>query len=860
MSAPHICKSCHRRLLLLRPRNPPQWHQRANFISLAKPGPRTTRDETEKNDILGLGDDTRERKGRYASPPEQKRRKPPRTGKPTPGDELESMFTGIAGSTVSEHEPALRVITSLDPYKITETLQGMMKRLSPPADSFRYFVEHFGPNSKFHSSSSKSSPPAYVRDTARRLMRTIITVKSRAPSSTSLPSATEVSSVYMQLGLLEPGNWYELVVPIIKNLISLVETPSSDTALEQDLFLDLLGAWNVICRDPANLQDMPEDSRAELNWSHIPPLSSHDALKLYQRSSFYLFGMLAPMFPLKSLAKLPPLALSTFQLLNSKPEIIQDLPGNAIRLVSIMARIIQVPDLDIGKQEFLGNDMVISRFITNHLPTTKSLASQITEPDLEENTTRSFKHLQLGFNKGIAFVNKRLHEAFRTKNRRQVDELWSDVAQWPVSQISLTDAPQKGELSLELGNYFILVYMGLGTPEHAIKVWNHMIQHNLQPSLATWDSMMSGCKSARDPVALEGVWRQMQNAEVQPDIVCWTTRISGLMHCRKVEAAIQALDEMGRKWLEAAKKEFPRVSATDLPKLDGVKGAVKPTIATVNAAMVGAFRNQKKEYAQQILAWAGNYGIVPDVHTYNILLNPLLRAGETEQAMAVLHAMRAAGVEADISTYTTILDETFRYASHLSPEEQKEMVFGIFDEMEEAGLKANLHTYGKILSSLLHSESEDMTVINIVLERMAKLGIEPSPHIYTDLVQYYFSRDPPQLDAARNTIERASMVIGGVDNVFWDRVIEGYSRAGETAAALKIARKVRGTGGSVSWSALKELLNALARNQEWDMAKALVAGQVVDTGGPLSADVKGKEGQHAFWRMAGELNLLDDLA
>jgi pentatricopeptide repeat protein len=857
MSSSHIYQTCHRRLVQLRPRRRLQWHQRAGFISLSKTGHRTTTDKKGKEDLLNLGDDGGKRRGRYASLPERKRQSRPQHGKPSPGDVLESLFEQSLAEDVAK-DAAPQSISSLEPYKMVESLKDMIKKPSPPADSFRFFVEHFGPATQ-QSGSMIPAPPPYLRDSARRLIRAIITAKTKDPFSTSLPSVTEMSSIYLRLGLLQAVDWADLMAPLIQNLIKMTENTGSDVTHEQRLFLDLLGVWNVICRNLGKFDDMPEDSGSQLNWSHIPPLSSNDALKMFQKSGpVVLFGFLAPPFPIKSLGRLPPLALSTFQLLNSKSATVQSLPENTSRFTSALGRIIKVPGLDISNENLVGQDSIIAPFIRKNLPATKTMASQATNTEFEEHTSRVFQNPQTGLNRGISFVNNRLHEAFRSKNRRQVEELWADVVQWPVAlNTDESISSQRGTLSAELCNYFILVYMGLRQPNRAIDVWNHMIQNRMVPSLATWDSMMSGCRAAKDPVALEGVWRKMQTARVQPDIVCWTTRISGLMACHRLDDALRALDEMGRKWLEAAQKEYPHIPSNKLPMVDGVKGAVKPTIETVNAAIVGAFRHQRKEYAQQILAWAGNYGITPDVHTYNILLRPLLKAGQTQQAMSLLQQMQKAGIEADIATYTTILDETFRFASDLSPEEQKEMVFGVFDEMESAGLKANLYTYGKILNALLQSESEDMSVVNIVLERMAQFGLEPSAHIYTDLVQHYLSRDPPQLDAARSTIERASMVIGSVDVIFWDRVVEGYSRVGETAAALRIVRKVRDTGSSVSWLALKELLNALARNEEWDMARALVRDQIVDTGGPLSPEVKGKEGQHLFWRVAGELYLLD---
>jgi pentatricopeptide repeat protein len=87
---------------------------------------------------------------------------------------------------------------------------------------------------------------------------------------------------------------------------------------------------------------------------------------------------------------------------------------------------------------------------------------------------------------------------------------------------------KRGTFTEALGNLFILIYMTLRQPNLAIDVWNHMLKSGLQPSLQTWDAMLSGCKASRDWKTLEVVWKRMLASGAQPDAVCWTTRISGL--------------------------------------------------------------------------------------------------------------------------------------------------------------------------------------------------------------------------------------------------------------------------------------------------------------------------------------------
>ena len=52
------------------------------------------------------------------------------------------------------------------------------------------------------------------------------------------------------------------------------------------------------------------------------------------------------------------------------------------------------------------------------------------------------------------------------------------------------------------------------------------------------------------------------------------------------------------------------------------------------------------------------------------------------------------------------------------------------------------------------------------------------------------------------------------------------------------------------------LVRALHHNGELTLARELVEDVGLERGGPLPADVRGKEGQHAFWRAAEDLALI----
>ncbi|TGO92356.1 hypothetical protein BPOR_0004g00010 [Botrytis porri] len=376
---------------------------------------------------------------------------------------------------------------------------------------------------------------------------------------------------------------------------------------------------------------------------------------------------------------------------------------------------------------------------------------------------------------------------------------------------------------------FILLFMNLKQQPRAIEVWNHMIKNNLTPNLGAWDAMLNGCKNSRDAKGLEQVWAMMISSGEKPDVTCWTTRISGLIHCYQPEAGIRALDEMGRLWLAAARKKYPNLKISNSKNVKDIPGAVRPTIATINAAVSGLIKRQEIKAADRILAWADQWGIIPDVQTYNTLLSSIVRAGHSDKTPEILTSMEGHGVQADVATFVTILDQTFADIDTLSPAEQIKAINNTFLAMEQMKVTPNQFLY----------------------------GLTPSTYIYTILLEYYFAQSPPNFQAATTLIERAQLTVGTVDHIFWDRLIEGYASVGDTDTAISYLRSVQKSKQFTSWNTMRTLLMALVEKDEWDVATELVHNAVKDTGGPIEAEEKGVEGQHKFWELVRELRILD---
>ncbi|EKD21106.1 uncharacterized protein L3040_000857 [Drepanopeziza brunnea f. sp. 'multigermtubi'] len=884
MSSPHICLACRRRLGQLRPPRVVQWRSRATFISLSSNKPPATRDVrppegTSKEEVRsrpadGSHDDlVRVRKI---------------VSQPTPGDVLETLFE----QTIQP--PSARVATktlddpqrSKDLYKAVERLKDMVASSHPVRDAWAFFLEHFGPEAteaRIGEFSKQSRVPAYVVSTAYSLLNRFIQAKSKDPLSPSLPSSTEVLKVFHQIGSLRGREWHRLVSINLQALLKLRQQQAKDSENENRLFADLLGLWNLASRDLSQLTKFPAMESSAVYWSTLPPVLQRDAnfITKKQPGTNKVFGLLVPIFSMGEIDSmpLPILTLASFGVFSERSTARDALPIDITPLLIIIGRVINTPELDLGRYYDMAqnaNLSLVTEYVKSNWPSIKQRASEVSQlayspvdktlskrmsdlQSLDPTTRFSLRQVHIGT------MHRRLFNAMQRKNLREVDDLWSDVVKWPVDTTgasTLTSGSSRGILTIHLVNYFMLIYMTLRQPNRAIDVWNFTIKSGMTPDCKTWTSMLDGCKAARDGEAVKQIWSRMLASKIVPDNHLWVSRVSALIHCRDVDSGIAAIDEMGRLWMEAARLKHPSMPRSELQLVTDVTDVVKPSIEVVNAAVHGLLELGMTGAAYKILAWAGKFGVAPDIITYNTLLRQLIKGGHTKESMALLQRMQKTGIQADEYTFTIILDETLGDMEGLSPEESIEIVQSIFEDMVSAGVMPGTPIYSKIIRQLLDGEGGgNMAAVDAVLAYMAKQNRDPGHVIFTMLMNYEFTRKPPNLDGARRIIERATATAGGTDEVFWNRAIVGYASVGETGPALRILGRMQDSMGKVGWKSMRAVLLALIDNQQMELAKKLVDNAVIDNGGPFpSTDTRGIERQAGwnFWTLAREYGLVEE--
>ena len=401
---------------------------------------------------------------------------------------------------------------------------------------------------------------------------------------------------------------------------------------------------------------------------------------------------------------------------------------------------------------------------------------------------------------------------------------------------------------------FLNTFLSLGQLGKAIVVWNMMIESGYPPNKNHWINMLKVCVTNRDRSSLQSIWQTMLAQNLRPNNHMWTVYIRGLVMSRSWDLTLSALEEMGKSWLDSKNDEHPpddtESGQTDLQEQH------QPSMVPINTALAGLIGFERVKTAHSVLQWAKSRGLKPDTVTYNIFLRPAVRNNQRREVTRILKEMEANDCQPDVGTFTTLLDGLFRNPTNSfqsqRPEEQEKAVSRIFEDMRDNGIVANNRTYSTILDSLLSPKQFNLAAAGAVLAKMMELNIKPSRDIYTILVTHHFSCNPPNLIAIDRIWERIQREKTPVDHVFYDRMIENYSRIGQVEKALGFVRLMPKLGKTPGWLALHAVLDALVHVEEWGIIKDLLK-DVVDPKQFFKHGTRGWRGEDDFWDLVNVL-------
>ncbi|OLN83098.1 Glutathione S-transferase 1-like protein 4 [Colletotrichum chlorophyti] len=679
--------------------------------------------------------------------------------------------------------------------------------------------------------------PQVLNAKVMQALRQVIDAKFEALDAPELPNVADILKMYADLDQKKLAKRLELMRGLLRAIVtprSELESPAADARLLDDL---------VEC------------------WKHLSGLRRADS-GLQSESKFWLttrpdmrgiedpqklFRALFPLFASNELHGLGPLLVTTYVLLSESKHILTKAKEEAQPLLDALDPIVKRFDQEMLRYLFDGHpelwayvqpraDWRVTRMApeawkeTHVPPVNNSNQSQ---------STGRFSYAQW---------HRRFGTAFRANDHAAARQAWRDL----VDPVNDSNRAQRLRDSPELLDYFLFLSCGkygsdaTSFSKLTAEVLAYMKSIGMEPTLRTYTSMMNGWKQARRLDLIENLWASINRAGLKLDQQVWSSRIDALGHMGHEDAGLAALKEMEKTWDTAVK--------------NGAQSkAVQPGIACVNAAISGLLRRDRMDVIRKVLDWAIEKGIQPDIYTYNMLLARMLRKGAVEEADRILGGMKTAGITPDGATFTIILEAALDELPDQTPHEQRATIDRVFGEMAACGIEPNQETYAKMLHILVKAGDVAQVSVAAVLAHLRRSGQQLATEICTILVEYYVSRSRPDLDSIRALVaDRRSRTRALTDRVFWESVIKHYHRAGDLDGALEIFYDLDDWGIWPALPLLEPLLRSLVYRKDWDAAQKLVT-TVRRQARPQAADREGRFWKHAFWAVAKDYDLLEQI-
>jgi pentatricopeptide repeat protein len=302
--------------------------------------------------------------------------------------------------------------------------------------------------------------------------------------------------------------------------------------------------------------------------------------------------------------------------------------------------------------------------------------------------------------------------------------------------------------------------------DEVMELWRMMTEvRNLEP-----DSISIGCVTdalvSNDRVDEAAKFIKEQSKKYQMNTIHYSTLIKGFAINRNSAGAWQAY-------------------------MDMKEAGIAPNLVTMNTLMDAFARAGKmRECAEVLEDIKENMNFKPDRITYSTIVKGFCMQGQIDQAIAVMESIHRGGFPSDVIIFNTILDaccsrDRFAMCDHL------------YEQMLSEGIKPTNFTLTVLIKR--HGREGNVAKAFKVMETLpAQFGFKANLQAYTCLISACVMNR--QMPKAINVLEGLKKNGPTPDGVTYDKIITGYLRSGDPAAAIGLVRDAYGLHGALGVS------------------------------------------------------------
>ncbi|KAK4406940.1 Pentatricopeptide repeat-containing protein, mitochondrial [Sesamum angolense] len=154
-----------------------------------------------------------------------------------------------------------------------------------------------------------------------------------------------------------------------------------------------------------------------------------------------------------------------------------------------------------------------------------------------------------------------------------------------------------------------------------------------------------------------------------------------------------------------------------------------PNLSTYSVLLNGLLRSKKRSDAIKLFEVMKSKGPLPNVRSYTILIKYLCKQGSLKEAVEYLDDMLTSGYEPDAAVYTCLM-------TGFGNQKKMDMVYRLLNEMKEKGCPPDGRMYNALIKMMANRHLPDDAVK--IYKKMIQSGVEPSIHTYNMIMKSYF--------------------------------------------------------------------------------------------------------------------------
>ena len=381
--------------------------------------------------------------------------------------------------------------------------------------------------------------------------------------------------------------------------------------------------------------------------------------------------------------------------------------------------------------------------------------------------------------------------------------------------------------------YILRWYFGLGPKarDQPLMVWDDALEMGVRPTPWMWSTLVEGYGDMGQIDVVYTIFERMHAAKTRPTISSMTALMGALFKMqtdRSVQSAMdifqQILRQVGRAetWghtafvpnallvvraynrvLEGLVRNKSTSRALEIFEDMRRKGPL-PDVATYNILIqqYGQMKNTRKEVASMLRALDKEKGrLKPDAYTFTIILTALRKHGMEGAVGLVLRSMKEFGVQPNAQVMGSLIETIFKQRDTDAWQE----ALSILEDMEREtrrDMKPNYVIYTQFISQLsrlrresLIEEQEARQEASRIIERMLKQGCFPNAVTYHSLMVLYLTfRGRKAAEHALRWLVKIQEEAGGAKYDDWVALILGLVERGDVDMAARAVTYMRKVG------------------------------------------------------------------